>query len=324
MSFAKASPYRDLVKANDLVTKNFLASNSFSVTTETKAGDVSFKSTISGDAKKPVAAVVEPKYEWKEQNLAFEGKLSSANVFNVKGTWKNPVDGLNLSLSGDRSVTVVTPKQGEEATGSTLKVTNSVTGGAVFNNHLVHWGVDVKVPVQSEGKISATTSLHGKPIDNADVGVKIDWEAGGSPKVEGKALGGNDKMEGAVSWAYPSNTLGLNWWHSLCSNFQYAAQATWAVPNTKDSKEVPTINVAGNYKIDDNTTVKEKVTTAVDRKDKNHAFRAGLGVQQKVNVNTTVTIGADVNLNHALNVGSGPKGSAVGDASTYGFQIAFK
>jgi hypothetical protein len=307
------------VKANDLVTKNFLALNSFSVTTETKAGDVSFKSTYGGDAKKPVAAVVEPKYEWKEQSLAFDGKLSSANAFTAKGTWKNPVDGLNVSLQGDRAVSWAGQK-GEEA--PTLKVTNSVTGGLQYNNQHVHWGLDVKFPVQSDGKISATTSLHGKLGDNADGGVKIDWEAGGSPKVEGKAVGGNDKMEGAVSWAYPSNTLGLNWWHSPCSHFQWAATAAWAIP--KDSKEVPVINVAGNYKVDDNTTVKAKVSALVDRKDKDNGYRAGLSVQQKVNSNTTVTVGADVNLNHALNVGSGKKGTAVGDASTYGFQIAFK
>jgi hypothetical protein len=321
MSSAKASPYRDLVKANDLVTKNFLSLNSFGVVTETKAGDVSFKSTISGDDKKPFAAVVEPKYEWKEQNLAFDGKLSSANAFTAKGTYKNLfTDGFNVSVQGDR--TVVLDKK--EDSDPVLKVTNSVTGGAQFNNELVHFTLDVKLPVQSEGKTTLSSALHGKPVDNVDVGVKVDWEAGGSPKVEGKLIGGTDKLEGAVSFFYPTKTWGFNFWHSCCSNFQWAATVSLP-PSTASKDPEPVINVAGNYKFDDSTTLKAKVSAKVDRTNaKDHVYRAGLSLQQKVASNTTVTVGADVNLNNALSLGSGKRGSTVGDASSCGLQIAFK
>jgi len=138
--------------------------------------------------------------------------------------------------------------------------------------------------------------------------------------VEGKAVGGNDNLEGALSWQYPTNTLGINFWHSFSSKFQYAA--TVSLP-TKEPQ--PVINVAGNFKFDDHTTMKAKLSATVDRKaTKDHAYRAGVSLQQKVNPNTTVTIGADVNLNHGLNIGSGKKGTAVGDATSYGFQIAFK
>jgi len=71
--------------------------------------------------------------------------------------------------------------------------------------------------------------------------------------------------------------------------------------------------------------VKAKVSTKVDRTSNNdHAFRGGLSIQQKVNANTTVTVGADVNLNNALGIGSGKLLTNVGAASSCGFQISFK
>jgi hypothetical protein len=321
MSSAKAAAYSSFIKANDLTTKSFPTLNSFGVITETKAGAVSFKSTISGDDKKPLAAVVEPKYEWKEQNLSFEGKASSANVFNAKGTLQNfmSTDGLNLYLQGDRSITW--EKQEEEVV---RKTTNTGTAGLQFNNDIAHFVAEVKVPVRSAGKVAVTSSLHAKPVDNVDVGVKVDWETGSPIKVEGKLQGGNGQIEGGVSVAYPSKTWGVNFWHSHCSAFQWAL--TLVVPPADAKKDPePVVHVAGNYKFDDSTTLKARVSTKVDRTtDKDHAFRGALSLQQKVNANTTVTVGADVNLNHSLGLGSGTNTSNVGDASSCGFQISFK
>jgi len=253
--------------------------------------------------------------------LAFEGKLSSANVFSAKGTSKNlGTDGLNVHLQVERFVARVEKKDEEPS----LKVTNTGTAGLQFNNDKVHFLAELKVPIQSEGKLGATGSLHAKPVDNVDVGVKADWEAGGAPKFEGKLIGGNDNLEGAVSFAFPSKVWGLNFWHSPCTHFQWAATVALPPSDAKKDPE-PVINVTGNYKFDDATTLKARVTTIVDRSaSKDNAFRTALSLQQKVNASTTVTVGADVNLNNALNIGSGKKGSNVGAASSAGFQIAFK
>jgi len=311
---SKASPYRDLVKANDLITKNFLKDNSFAVVTETKAGDVSFKSTVSADNKKPVAAVIEPKYEWKENNLAFEAKISTALTASGKATFKNVgIEGLNLSVQGEKEV----KKEKDEA----LKLALSGTGGLQFNNELAHLVVDVKFT--NESKLSASGSLHAKPVDNVDVGVKVDWEDG-TTKFEGKLIGGNDDMEGAIAFAYPSKVLGVNFWHSCCAKFQWALGVSAPPSDAKKDPEI-VVNVAGNYKLDDSTTLKAKVTASVDRSSsKDHAFRCALSLQQKVNANTTVTVGSDVNVNNAWSIGSGKKGTNVGAASSCGFQIAFK
>jgi len=232
MSANKVAAYGSFIKANDLTTKSFPTLNSFGVITETKAGAVSFKSTISGDDKKPLAAVVEPKYEWKEQNLSFEGKASSANVFNAKGTLQNilSTEGLNLYLQGDRSVTWEKKEDSEQE----QKITNTGTAGIQFNNDIAHFVAEVKVPVRSVGKVAVTSSLHAKPVDNVDVGVKVDWEQGSAIKAEGKVQGGNGQIEGGVSLAYPSKTWGVNFWHSHCAAFQWAL--TLVVPPADQKK----------------------------------------------------------------------------------------
>jgi len=214
---AKATSYRDLIKANDLITKNFLNNNSFAVITETKAGDVSFKSTVSGDKTKGLSAVVEPKYELREHNLAFEGKASTANAFTVKGTYKNLVPDLNLSLTGERSLVQEKTKEGTH-----LKELNSITGGAVFNNNAVNFSADVKYPLG--GKLNVNTAVHAKLHDNVDVGVKVDYELNGKLGAEAKVVGGNPNVEGAFTLLYPSFIWGLSVWHSPNSNLQWAAQ----------------------------------------------------------------------------------------------------
>jgi len=276
---------------------------------------VTLKSTVSGDEKKPVSGLLEPKYEWKEQNVVLEGKLSSANVFNAKGTLKNiGTDGFNVSLAGDRSVTTV-KAEGE----TTLKVSNSATVGLQFSNDLANFSTDVKVPIQSNDKLSVATALHVKPVPNAGVGAKVDWAAGGAVSGEGKIVGGTDQVEGGLTVSYPERVVGLSVWHSPCAHFQWATSISH--PPSGHKAPVTTVNVAGNFKLDEYSTVKAKLVAGVDRSDKaERSFRAAVSLQQKINPATTVTVGADVNLNTACGVGSG-KG---GDASSWGIQVAFK
>jgi hypothetical protein len=311
---SNAIPYKDVNKSGDLVTKNFYNTNSVSVTTETKAGDVTLKSTVSGDDKKAVAGVLEPKCEWKQHSVVLEGKLSTANVFNVKGTRKNlGTDGLNVSLSADRSVTVV-KAEGE----TSLKVSNSATVGLQFANDKANISTDIKVPIQSAEKLSVAASAHVKPVPNAGVGVKVDWVSGGSVTGEGKIVGGTDQVEGGLTVSWPEKVLGLSVWHSPCAHFQWATSVSHPPSGHKNPT---TINVAGNFKVDDYSTVKAKLVAGIDRSDKaERSFHAHVSLQQKVNPTTTVSVGADVNLNQAFGVGSG-KG---GDPSSWGFQVAFK
>jgi len=321
----KAAPYRDLNnKSGDLITKNFLTNNAISISAETRSGDVTIKSTVSGDDKKPIAAVLEPKYEWKEHDLGFEAKFSTANAFNAKSTFKNVgTAGLNFSVAGDRIVTEV-PDTKEGATENIVTISNYVTGGVQYSHELVNFGVDAKLPIaHPKERPSVSASLHAKPIPNASIGFKTDYEQGGSLVGEGKLVGGTADIEGGLSVTYPAKLVGVSLWHSYNPFFQWSASFAHSLAAPPVGKPpLPTaVNVAGNYKFDEFTIVKARLTAGIDRTTKaEHGYRGAVSLQQKINPSTTVTIGADVNINQAFGIGNGKTGAA----SSYGVQLAFK
>jgi len=311
---AKAVPYKDLNKSGDLLTRNFLGLNSISITSETKSGDVTIKGSVSGDDKKPFASVLEPKYEWKEHDIVFEGKFSTANAFNAKGTFRNAgTEGLNLSVAGDRVVKKDDKKDKKEVVAPAMS--NSATGGLQFTHELVNLSVDVKIPIAApQEKISVASTLHARPHPNASVGLKVDYVHGGDLTGEGKLVGGTSQIEGGLSVTYPEKVVGGSVWHSYSSLFQWAASVSHPLG---PEKKATVANVAGNYKFDDFTTLKGKLTGNFDAKAEN-SFRGAASLQQKINLNTTITVGADININHAFGLGK------AGDASSYGFQLGFK
>jgi len=221
-----------------------------------------------------------------------------------------------VSVSGDRSIKPDTKKEAESA----IITSNSGTVGVQFSHELVNFSGDVKVPIATpKEKISVASTLHVKPHPNASIGLKVDYVHGGDLKGEGKLVGGTDKLEGGLSLTYPEKVIGGSVWHSLCSHFQWAASASHPLGTAQDPTTV--VNVAGNFKLDDCTTLKARLTAGIDQSGKAEdivSVRGAASVQQKVNLNTTVTVGADVNFSQAFGVGKG------GDASAYGFQVSFK
>jgi len=305
-----ATPYKDLVKGTDFVNRGFYANNSFALTTETRSGDYTFKTSVTGDARKPVSAALEPKYEWREHNLVFEGKLSTLNTLTAKATFKNVVPGLSTHIQGDRAVVVK---------GDTSVVTQAASAGLTYATTQAHFSTEAKVPIGG-GAVSLTSAVHVRPVDNVSVGVKADYDLGGQPRFEGKLIGGNLLTEAALSVSYPEKVIGVSLWHALNARFQFAA--TVAIPPSAVEGRKPgpaVVNVAGNYTFDPFTSLKAKLIAGIDRSDSSaHAYRAGLAVTQRVNENITVSVGTDVNLNHAWGLG------ATGETSTYGVQVAFK
>eukprot|EP01127_Copromyxa_protea_P022717 TRINITY_DN82_c0_g1_i1.p2 TRINITY_DN82_c0_g1~~TRINITY_DN82_c0_g1_i1.p2 ORF type:complete len:312 (+),score=87.47 TRINITY_DN82_c0_g1_i1:26-937(+) len=302
-----ASAYTSLVKGNDLVARNFYSNGSFAINTETKSGDVSFKSVVSGDSVKPVSAALESKYDWKEHNLVLEGKVTSTNSLTAKATYSKIVPGLSAFLAGEKSVAVK---------GQDVVVSRSATAGLTYVHEKVHFTTEAKVPVG--GNVALTGAVHVRAVDNVSVGLKTDYTVGGAAKFEGKLVGGNNKTEGAVTFN-SEKTVGFSLWHSV--NAKYQAAATVSVPSAVEGAKVaPTVvNVAGNYKFDDATTLKFKLNAAIDRTEAaDHVYRSAISLQQKVNDNVTVSVGTDVNLNHAWGLG------ASGNASSYGVLVSFK
>lgn len=94
-------------------------------------------------------------------------------------------------MQGDRAVVA---KKGEETED---KVDQTATAGVTYANEKVHLVTEAKVSVPFS-KVNLNAAVHAKPVDNASVGVKADWD-GEKTKVEGKLIGGTEQLEGAVS-----------------------------------------------------------------------------------------------------------------------------
>jgi len=308
-----AAPYRDLTKANDLVTRSFPSGGAFSLSTETRAGDASVKTSVRCSNKDHVSATISPAYDWRAQHLSFEGSFSTTNAFFVKGTVKDlGTKGLNLSLRGDRITRLADDNQ--------LAVLSDYTAGIQYGNQHVHLLTEARLVSTSDVAVSA--AIHGVPHDNVGVGLKVDYSTrpGAEGKQvttvtgEGKLVGRFDQIEGALTCT-SKQVLGVHFWHELSKDFQWAA--TVAYPLAEDTKEVPVVNVAANYKLDDFTTGKGRVTAYLNKGEVKPVYRSAFSAQQKINLNTSVTVGADVNLNHVF-------GTKDGAPTACGFELSFK
>jgi len=77
--------------SKDLLTQDFPADGALKVVTQSKIPNgLTLKATLNRHFKKEksgpkelISAVIEPKFEWKAQNVEFTGKLATTNDFNV-------------------------------------------------------------------------------------------------------------------------------------------------------------------------------------------------------------------------------------------------
>jgi len=290
------------------------------VTAETKSNGITFKSQLSSDSKNLPKATFTPKYKWEDKNLEFEAKLTSNNTLNVKQTFSEVIPGLKLSLTGDRDLNK----------DDSAKFNDSVTASVEYSHELFHLAADGKLSSQGGEPWgpSFSGSLSTQPVENVNVGVKATHDDKES-KLIGTLAGGIPEAQGAFTFSYPDAVYGAHFWHQCSPKFTYAASVSVPpVPEKpkKDDKKapVPSVDLVGNYVIDDSTSLKAKLRTEVDREAGDHGFRAILALAQKVNSSTTVTVGADLNLNNALGLGFGSKKARVGDSSTFGVEVAFK
>jgi len=171
--------------------------------------------------------------------------------------------------------------------------------------------------------VALTSSVHVAPIEQAALGLKLDYTHAEKSvfAYEGKLIGRHENLEGALTYT-SKRVAGLHFWHEVNSDFQWAATVAYPLPE-KEFTPAANITFAGAYKLDDFTTVKAKVEAQIDRSDlPSHRFRSGVSLQQKLNLNTTLTVGADINLHQARH---GVNDVLLhGADSSCGFELAFK
>lgn len=298
-----AIPYVNLVKANDLLSKNFLSGGTFTITSEAKTAtsSISASSTVIGSS---FIQSFTPKYEWKDKNMSVEGRVSTSNLMSAKINFNDFVtQGLSVYLRGEKA------KTKETTTPNIFDF--SATAGFLFNNDRFHLNGECKLPCTEPISILGTMSV--QPSDNLAFGLKVEHELKKEsiPNLEGKLVFGSPLVEGSLFAMYPSNVIGASLLQLIQPNFNWATRASLDLTG----KQRPTWEVAGTFQLNTSSTVKGKATIAIDNV-KNHEIRFALGTQQKINPNVTAIISTDINVNQAL-LGW----DSIGVASSGGFEL---
>jgi len=265
-----------------------------------------FKKEKSGP-KEVVSAVVEPKYEWKEKNMEFSAKLSTANEFSGTLAYKDAFirgsklefcgtqterDGIGAQVTASHKTDVLASKvsvtypvgQPNKKDKNPIKLVSEVV--LQYPKNLL-FGTLVSVGVDSENSTFKAEGL-------------VSYTQG---DVQVSARGSHDRKTG-------DNIFGTSFFHLYSPKLKYSMDFDIDQANVRG----PIAAVAAEYKLDDSTSLKGKYAVKVNPQSKQSEMRIGLAARQKISPYFTTTFGADLNLSNLL-------GSSIGDAHTFGMEL---
>jgi hypothetical protein len=281
----------------------------FKVIAETKTpgpNQIAIKTTVSGPEKLSLA--VEPSYAWASPAATW--------AYGLKGSWatntarEGTVSFIDLGSKGTKFE--VTSKVDAEATWATsgsgafvneyfnAKLTGtlpSAASPATANLDLVaqlpervYWGVNAKYANKKEGAVEVNARLQMvAPDDSYTIGVLLNHQKDSS-------------------WD-------LSWlWYQRIS---YAVKYSWSFVTNSKANTTPSCVVGGEYKVDDVSTVRGRLSVAKPVESADPNFRVALALNQNLSPHTIVTVGADVNASTFL----GLKGGA---DHSIGFEVKLK
>eukprot|EP01123_Difflugia_compressa_P006769 TRINITY_DN19136_c0_g1_i1.p1 TRINITY_DN19136_c0_g1~~TRINITY_DN19136_c0_g1_i1.p1 ORF type:complete len:311 (-),score=58.06 TRINITY_DN19136_c0_g1_i1:81-1013(-) len=299
--------------ARDLIANDFPIDGSIKFTAQSKTPDnVSTKAVINRALKKEkstirevISASVEPKFEWKDKNVELSTKFTSSNDLSGTLLLKNLsfLPKYELSVTGTQS----------EREGTSVE----------FIGSLLHSKIGTKgsflYPVSSVGKkpIKGSAELTGY-YKNWFTGLRVVLNTDNltAPKVEGLVSFNNNPIEvsGGVTHDLKEETTSaqLSFYHKYRSDVKYAAEFNVDVASTKTSA-----NLAGEYKLDDSTTLKAKWVLKPTDLSEQPQFRLVGSVKQQISPVLTSTIGVDLNVTTFF-------GESTGDAHSFGLDIKFQ
>jgi len=305
-----------MLEAIDLITQDFPADGTVKVVAQSKTPTgITMKATLSRFFKKEksgpreiVSALIEPKYEMKENNLEFSAKLSTANEFSGTISLKDTVGrGSKIDVTGTQS----------ERNGVTVQL------GSAYKTDIIASKVNVTYPVGPNKKDKNPIKVLGELVLQYPtrfllgslVSVDVDSEntafrgegivayTQGDAQFSLRGSHENDKKT-------DNTILGTTFYHQLSPNFKYT------VDFDVDRAYVrgPVAAIAGEVKLDDATSLKGKGTVKLTPQSKQSEMRIALSAKQKMSTYFTATFGADLNLSSLL-------GQSVGDAHSFGVEF---
>jgi len=300
--------------AKDLLIESYPNDGTVKFTAQTKALNFTPKIVLNrsskrekGGVKELVSATFDPKYEVKEHNLEFNGKLTSSYDLNVGASVRDFVGhGSKVELNLSRS-----ERDGLHGISILSYKSDLVAVKGKFTYPLTP-----KKPTKVNSEI---VLHHGGSHSNVGVGVDIILEDNIAQIFTEAVVAHTDKDTQYKGFArydvYESKfNCGFSLWQ------KWSERCNWAFDILLEDYFAKTSFTAGSEcKCDDSTTVKGKwkVTKTKDRLD----YRVGASLKQKVSPHIIATLGADLNPRSFFVVG---QTTGDGEPHSFGLDIKFQ
>jgi len=275
-------------ESKDLLTKDFPADGTFKVSSQSKTNNgLNIKATLNrilkrdkSGIKEVVTAVVEPKFEYKERNIEFSGKLSTSNDFSGGVIIKEIVPKTEIEFKGSQS-----GKEGVSASLSASYKTKNFSGLLNLSHNLYQ----KKSPTKLNGElfVEYPTNLF------LGTNFTVNLEQENTQLVSEAALGYNRDnfrvaARGIHSFQKEETNYGFSFHHTLNDS------TNWALDF--DVAPTPSCTVGAAHKIDNSTTLKGKWNVKLIDPSQQPEMRVGMSVVQKLTPNVSATFGTDLNL----------------------------
>jgi len=256
--------------------------------------------------KEVVEVLIEPKYEWKHQNVDFNAKLSTSRDYSAGFVTKDLfVKGAKIDFQGNSN----------EKDGLVLKLSPSYKNDNVYGQVTCSYPFlqfNKKTPPPLKLLFEAVIQLSKKIF--LGFNFLVDQEYGhthSKKKLEG-AIASHATHNSAVAAraSYDLHEESLVWGLSF---FQELSNTTKLSADYEFDAKGPTAKIGGEYKVDDRTTLKGLATVKSEAGAPTD-YRLGLSVKQNVSKHLKATLGADVNVRHIL-------GEGAGHAHSVGFEV---
>jgi len=299
--------------ARDFISDDFPSDGTVKFTTQSKTPDgVTAKATVRRYLKagrEQIDAVIEPKYEWKEKNVELSGKFATANDFTASAIVKDLVKGSKIEVSGTSNEKTASSKlvlsQKQDPVAAKITVTVPLDLSPTIKKTPTKLVGDVVIEYPKDLHVGGNVSLDL----NEKMGVKVDGVVGYSQndwQITGRGSYSPPTREGSVIF------FGASFFHNVSKTIRWALD----IETDQAFKRGPIGVVAGEYKIDDYTTLKGKATIKIpDPSKPKPEARVAVVAKQKINPNLSVTLGADINVRNIIS------GDAADGLHSFGVEI---
>jgi len=301
--------------SSDLLVKGFPTSG-FKFIAETKTPNaIGIKTTVSGPEK--LSLTVEPSSAWAATPTPDVQNSAAAWAYAIKGNYSTTSAGEisgaigNLGLKGTK-VEVVSKRDTEAAWASTVhgsfvnEYVNVKLSGTKPHGPKEPSTVNLDLVAQSPEKVY--WGFNGKYSTKKDAAVELNARLQLVAPDDSYTIGVLLNHQKDSSW-----DLSWLWYQRITSAVKYS----WSFVTNSKANTTPACVVGGEYKLDDASTFRGRVSVAKPTENAEPNFRVGLALNQTVSDHTVVTVGADVNASTFL----GLKGGA---DHSIGFEVKLK